>query len=46
MQQTFTNKQKEARTEVQFRPFDLRFASLTTAIGVQVNAEDLDAPGA
>lgn len=45
VQQTFTNKQKEARTEIQFRPYDLRFATLTTAIGLQVNAEDLNAPG-
>ncbi len=45
VQQSFVSKQKEARTEVQFQPFDLRFASLSTALGLQVNAEDLNAPG-
>jgi iron complex outermembrane receptor protein len=33
--QTFTNKEQEGRVEMQLVPFDLRFASLTTAIGVQ-----------
>ena len=45
VQQSFVSKQKEARTEVQFQPFDLRFASLSMALGLQVNAEDLNAPG-
>jgi iron complex outermembrane receptor protein len=44
-QQLFTSRQKEARTEIQFRPFDLRFATLTSALGVQGFAENLDAPG-
>lgn len=45
-QQLFTSRQKEARTDVQLRPFDLRFATVTTALGVQGFAENLDAPGA
>jgi iron complex outermembrane receptor protein len=44
-QQLFTSSQKEARTEIQFQPVDLRFATLTTAIGGQGFAENLDAPG-
>ena len=35
IQQTFTNKEQEGRVEVQLTPFDLRFATLTTALGVQ-----------
>lgn len=44
--QTFTNKAQEGRVEVQLAPFDLRFASLTTAIGVQASRQQLAAPGA
>jgi iron complex outermembrane receptor protein len=44
-QQLFLSSQKEARTEIQFQPIDLRFATLTTAIGGQGFAENLDAPG-
>ncbi len=46
IQQTFTNKEKEGRVEVQLAPFDLRFAALTTALGVQGSVQDLAAPGA
>lgn len=46
IQQTFTNKEKEGRVEVQLQPFDLRFAALTTALGVQGSVQDLNAPGA
>ena len=46
IQQTFTNKEKEGRVEVQLLPFDLRFAALTTALGVQGSVQDLAAPGA
>lgn len=35
IRQTFTNKEWEGRAEVQLAPFNLRFAELTTAIGVQ-----------
>jgi iron complex outermembrane receptor protein len=45
-QQYFFSRQKEARAEIQFRPADLRFATLTTAIGGQGASENLDAPGA
>ena len=45
VQQTFTNKSQEARVEVQMAPFDLRFAALTTAIGVQASNVNLTAPG-
>ena len=44
-QQRFLSNQKEGRIEVQFHPFDLRFASLTTALGLQMSREKLDAPG-
>jgi len=45
VQQTFTNKAQEGRVEVQLTPFDLRFAALTTAVGVQGSHQKLDAPG-
>lgn len=45
VQQSFTNRGQEARAEVQFAPFDLRFASLTTAAGVQLARDELSAPG-
>ena len=44
VRQTFTNKEQEGRMEVQLAPFDLRFAALTTAIGVQASHQDLTAP--
>lgn len=44
IQQTFLSKEHEGRVEVQLSPFDLRFASLTTALGVQASRQDLDAP--
>jgi iron complex outermembrane receptor protein len=44
VRQTFTNKEQEGRMEVQFAPFNLRFAALTTAIGVQASHQDLTAP--
>ena len=46
VQQTFTNKEQEGRVEVQLTPFDLRFATLTTALGVQGMHQRLNAPGA
>ncbi len=45
IQQTFTNKEQEGRVEVQLTPFDLRFATLTTALGVQGMHQRLNAPG-
>jgi iron complex outermembrane recepter protein len=46
IQQTFTNRGQEGRVEVQLLPFDLRFAALTTAVGVQASHQSLAAPGA
>ncbi|MFL4983940.1 MAG: TonB-dependent receptor [Xanthobacteraceae bacterium] len=45
VRQTFTNKEQEGRIEVTLMPFDLRFAALTTALGVQAGHQDLTAPG-
>src|SRR5262249_4478624 len=45
VQQTFTNKEQEGRIELQPTPFDLRFATLTTALGVQGMHQRLNAPG-
>jgi iron complex outermembrane receptor protein len=44
VRQTFTNKEEEGRVEVQFAPFDVRFATLTTAIGAQAGHQRLTAP--
>ena len=44
VRQTFTNKEQEGRVEAQLAPFDLRFAALTTAIGVQGGHQELNAP--
>ncbi|MDO8878173.1 MAG: TonB-dependent receptor [Pseudolabrys sp.] len=41
--QTFTNKEQEGRIEAQLTPFDLRFAALTTAVGVQGGHQKLTA---
>jgi iron complex outermembrane receptor protein len=46
VQQTFTNKEQEGRVEIQLMPADLRFALLTTALGVQAGNQRLTAPGA
>ena len=43
VQQTFTNKEQEGRIEMQLLPFDLRFATLTTALGVQGMHQRLNA---
>jgi iron complex outermembrane receptor protein len=45
VRQTFTNKEQEGRVEVQFVPMNLRFAALTSAVGVQAGHQDLTAPG-
>lgn len=44
VRQTFTNKEQEGRVEVQLMPFNLRFATLTTALGVQGGHQQLTAP--
>ena len=44
VRQTFTNKEQEARLEVQMAPFNVRFASLTTAFGLQAGHQELTAP--
>ena len=44
VRQTFTNKEQEGRAEVQFAPFNVRFAALTTAVGVQASQQNLTAP--
>jgi len=44
VRQTFTNKEQEIRTEVQFMPFNARFAEVTTALGFQAGHQELNAP--
>ncbi len=44
VRQTFTNKEQEGRVEVTLKPFNLRFAEMTTAIGVQAGHQELTAP--
>ena len=44
IRQTFTNKDMEGRVEIQLMPFNLRFAELTTALGVQGGHQQLTAP--
>ena len=44
VRQTFTNKEQEGRVEVQFAPLNVRFAALTTAVGVQASHQQLTAP--
>ncbi|MGE3148613.1 MAG: TonB-dependent receptor [Pseudorhodoplanes sp.] len=41
IQQTFTNKGQEGRVELQLMPFDLHFAQVTTALGVQASQQKL-----
>jgi len=44
VRQTFTNKEQEGRVEVQLMPFNLRFATLTTALGCRPDIRNLTAP--
>ena len=44
-QQFFLSDQKELRVEAQLQPFELRFAALTTALGLQASRESLDGAG-
>lgn len=41
--QTFTNKAQEGRVELQFMPFDARFADVTTAVGFHAGHQKLTA---
>ena len=43
VRQTFTNKEQEARVEVQLMPFNARFATVTTAFGLQAGHQELTA---
>ncbi|MGE3897166.1 MAG: TonB-dependent receptor [Variibacter sp.] len=45
VQQSFINRAQEGRVEVQFRPYVLPFAQVTTAVGVQAGHQALSAPG-
>jgi iron complex outermembrane receptor protein len=44
VRQTFTNKEQEARVEVQMMPFNARFATMTTAFGLSGGHQELTAP--
>jgi iron complex outermembrane receptor protein len=44
VRQTFTNKEQEGRIEVQLMPFNARFATVTTAFGLQGGHQELTAP--
>jgi iron complex outermembrane receptor protein len=44
VRQTFTNKEEEGRVEVQLMPFNARFATVTTALGLQAGHQELTAP--
>jgi iron complex outermembrane receptor protein len=44
VRQTFTDKEQEGRVEVQLMPFNLRFTTLTTALGLQAGHQELTAP--
>src|SRR6202171_5027705 len=44
VRQTFTNKEQEGRVEVQLMPFNARFATVTTALGLQAGHQELTAP--
>jgi iron complex outermembrane receptor protein len=44
VRQIFTNKEQEGRVEVQLMPFNARFATVTTALGLQAGHQELTAP--
>ncbi|MDB5616684.1 TonB-dependent receptor [Tardiphaga sp.] len=44
VRQRFTNKEQEGRIELQMMPFNARFATVTTAFGVQASHQELTAP--
>jgi iron complex outermembrane receptor protein len=43
VRQTFTNKEQEGRVEVQLMPFNARFATVTTALGLHAGHQELTA---
>jgi iron complex outermembrane recepter protein len=43
VRQTFTNREQEARVEIQFAPLNLQLATLTTAVGLQAGHQELTA---
>lgn len=43
VRQSFTSKDQEGRVEVQLMPFNARFASVTTALGLQAGHQELTA---
>ncbi len=43
VRQTFANKEQEGRVEVQMMPFNARFATVTTALGLQASRQELTA---
>lgn len=44
VRQTFTSKDQEGRVELQMMPFNARFATVTTALGLQAGHQELTAP--
>ncbi len=44
VRQTFTNKEQEGRVEMQLMPFNARFATVTSAFGLQASHQELTAP--
>ena len=44
IRQIFTNREQEGRLEVQLMPFNVRFAAVTTAFGLQAGHQELTAP--
>jgi len=44
VRQTFTNREQEARVEVQMMPFNARIATVTTTFGLQGGHQELTAP--
>src|SRR5712671_2932904 len=44
VRQIFTSKEQEGRLEVQLMPFNARFATVTTAFGLQAGHQELTAP--
>jgi iron complex outermembrane receptor protein len=45
VRQTFTSRDQEARVELQMMPFNARFATVTSAFGLQGGHGELNAPG-
>lgn len=45
IQQTFASKSQEGRVEVQMKPYQLPFAKLTTAVGLQTAGIQMISPG-